>query len=258
MNLIQVILLGFVQGLTEFLPVSSSGHLALFQGVFSEQNIGLDILVHFATLFAVVLYFSKDIFLIIKDFFTLDKKNENFNLVWFILFASIPAGILGFLINGFVESLFSNFLNIGFGFIVSGMFLFVASFSNKVKKYSLNFNKSLIIGFSQALAIFPGVSRSGATISTGLLSGLEREKAIKFSFLMSIPVIIGANFLNFSKIINLNLEVLILGFFSAFISGFFAIFVFMKYVKIEHFRYFAFYCWILSVLSFIFYFSKIL
>ncbi len=245
MNFIQAIILGVIQGFTEFLPVSSSGHLALLHNYFGEQSIAFDVAVHFATLLAILVYFAKDIWLIIKKL--------NIKYILYIIIGSIPIAILGLLVRNTIDVFFSNLLNIGLGFVISGMFLFVASFSDrlKIRGKRLNWKNSFIIGLSQAIAIFPGVSRSGATVSTGLLNGLDREKAIKFSFLLAIPAIFGANLLKVNEIAVINFNVLIFGFISAFIFGLIGIFVFMKYLTIKRMRWFAVYCWLMALISLI-------
>jgi len=248
MTPIQALFLGIIQGLTEFLPISSSGHLALLHNFFQEQSLAFDISIHFATLLAIVTFFIKDIINIIKDFFTLKIKSDNFKLVIYLILASIPAGIIGFLINAHIESIFSNLYAVSLGFFVSGFFLLSASFVKKKNK-KLNIKNTFLIGISQALAIFPGISRSGTTVSTGLLSGIKRENSIKFSFLLAIPAILGANLLKISEIASLNLSILAIGFISAFFSGLLAIFIFIKYLKISNLKYLAIYCLLLAILS---------
>lgn len=246
MNLLQSLVLGIIQGFTEFLPVSSSGHLAIFQNFFGEVDVGFDVILHLATLLTVIAFFHRDIFSIIKDFFTFKTKSENFKIAIYLIIASIPAGIIGLLLSGIIENIFSNTLNLALGFLISGLFLFIASYYYKQKQ--LDAKKSIIIGLSQALALIPGISRSGATVSTSLILGIEKRKAIKFSFLLSIPVIIGANLIKINSIISLPLSLTLIGFFSAFISGFFAIHLFLNKIKISNLKYFAYYCWILALI----------
>lgn len=253
MQIIQSIILGIIQGLTEFLPVSSSGHLALLQNYFGEIDLSFDVMLHLATLLAVVCYFFKDIILLIKGFFSFKWANEDFRICIYLIIASIPAGLFGFLFNDFISSTFSNLFVIGVGFFISAMFLLTASFANPKKELSLG--NTFIIGLSQALAIFPGISRSGSTVSTAVLLGIKREKAIRFSFLLSIPAILGASFLELGSLGSINLSI-ILGFVFAFLSGLFAIFLFLKKVTLENFRWFAFYCFLLGILSCILYFLK--
>jgi len=249
MNIFEAFILGVIQGLTEFLPVSSSGHLALLQNFFGEVNVGFDVVVHFATLMAIIVFFSKDILTVVKDFFSWDTKSENFKLGCYVIVASIPIAVVGWFFRYFIYGFFSDLYAVALGFLVSGMFLFVASFAKP--KGTLKFKNSFLIGLVQALALFPGISRSGTTISTGVLFGIKREKAIRFSFLLAIPALIGANILNFPDARDITFRIFIVGFLTAFFASLFAIFVFMKYVKIKNFRYFALYCWLLAVLTFV-------
>ena len=247
MNIIQALILGIVQGLTEFLPVSSSGHLALLQNYFGEVNVGFDVVLHFATLLAVLVFFFKDILELIKGFFSFDWNNEKFRFAIYILLATIPIALVGYFMKDIIYNIFSNLYVVSLGFFISGMFLFTASFSKK--KENLNLKNSFIIGLAQCLALVPGISRSGSTVSIGILQGIDREKAIRFSFLLAIPAMIGANILNFTDIKTIEVLPFVVGFVFAFIFGLFAIFIFVKWLKLERFRYFAYYCWLLSLLT---------
>jgi undecaprenyl-diphosphatase len=251
MQILQSIILGIIQGLTEFLPVSSSGHLALLHNYFGEIDLSFDVMLHLATLLAVVCYFFKDIISLIKGFFKFNWKNEDFRVCIYLIIATIPAGIVGFLFRDFISGTFSNFMVLGMGFFISAMFLLTASFSRENKELSLY--KSFIIGISQALAILPGISRSGSTTSTGILLGISKEKAIRFSFLLAIPAILGASLLELGNLGSLNLSSA-LGFVSAFLFGLLGIFLFLKRVSLRSFKWFALYCFLLGVLSLILYF----
>jgi undecaprenyl-diphosphatase len=135
------------------------------------------------------------------------------------------------------------------GFFITGMFLFTASFMNSEK--GINGKNSFLIGLAQAISLVPGISRSGATVSTGILSGIKREEAIRFSFLLAIPALIGASILNFWDMKTLPWDIFVSGFFTAFFSGLFAIFIFVKHLELKRFRWFAFYCWFMAIVSFI-------
>lgn len=246
MNYLHAIIFGIVQGFTEFFPISSSGHLAILHNLIGGEDIALDVVLHLATLLAVIIFLLKDIKSIFKDFFTLNFKSQNFKMALFIVTATIPVAVIGFLFRKIIERTFFNLQVIALGFLISGIFLFFASNSNF--KSRLNFKKSFVIGIAQALAILPGISRSGSTISTGLLLGLERKKAIKFSFLLAIPAIIGANLLEFKEITKLNIAYSLVGFSFAFFSALLALFLLFKYVKVKNLKYFAYYCWLLAVL----------
>lgn len=192
MNILQAIASGILQGITEFIPVSSSGHLVILYhwlGIQQPQVI-FDIFLHIGTLFAVVLFFRKSL----VSLFTTDKR-----LGLFIIMASIPTALIGLLFGKFFESLFVNVKAVGFLLVVTGIWLMIGNWATRKKFYRLRTANSelrlwqaLLIGTSQGIAIMPGISRSGATISTGLLCGLERRKAIQFSFLLSVPAVLGA------------------------------------------------------------------
>ena len=247
MELINQIILALVQGITEFLPVSSSGHLAILQNYFGEVNISFDVFLHFATLLAIVTYFYKDICEIIKDFLMFNKKSKNFKLAIYLIVASIPAAIIGFLLNNYISYFFLDISLLAFTFTISGIFLFTASRIKKNK--ALNFKNIFVVGLAQALAILPGLSRSGATISTGILMGIKKKEAIRFSFLLAIPAIIGATML---KMDGLSFTFsLIIPFFVTFISGLFSIHILIKFIKQENLKYFAYYCWLVALLIFL-------
>ena len=254
MNILQALILGIIQGITEFLPISSSGHLALFQNYFQEVNVGFDVIVHLATLLAILVFFSKDIIKIIKDILIWDTKSENFKIAVYIIIASIPIALIGFFFRYFIYSLFENLYVVALGFFISGMFLFTASFSKQNKK--LNIKNTFIIGLVQTLALIPGISRSGSTVSTGILQGIDREKAIRFSFLLAIPAMIGANILNFTDLKVVEVWPFAIGFIAAFFAGLLGIFIFIRYLKLKRFRWFAYYCWFLSLLTIIFIYVK--
>lgn len=189
------IIIAIVQGLTEWLPVSSSGHLVLAQRILGfSGDLAFDVALHFGTLMAVFVYFGRDIMDIIEELIKLKFKSENSKLGIFIILATIPAGLAGFLFRDIFEQAFSSLWVVAFGFAITGMFLLVVSFAN-VKKAKLDSKKALTVGLAQVFSILPGISRSGTTIGTGILSGLDEKSAIKFSFLMSIPIIFGANVL---------------------------------------------------------------
>jgi undecaprenyl-diphosphatase len=251
MQILQSTILGIIQGLTEFLPVSSSGHLALLHNYFGEIDLSFDVMLHLATLLAVVCYFFKDILGLIKGFFSFKLTNEDFRICIYLIIASIPAGIVGYFFRDFISGTFSNLLTIGLGFFISAMFLFTASFSRENKE--LNLFRGFIVGISQALAIFPGISRSGSTTSTGILLGISKEKAIRFSFLLAIPAILGASLLELGNLGSLNLSI-VFGFVSAFLFGLLSIFLFLRRVSLRSFRWFALYCFLLGVLSLVLYF----
>lgn len=229
MSISEAFMLGTVQGLTEFLPVSSSGHLVLFQKLFglSENVLTFDIAVHLATLSAIGIVFYQEIGYILKHPFS--------KWVWLLLIGTIPAILFGFFFKQLIESLFESGHTLGIEFIFTGIVLWsVESFPRNKGKTLENMNTldALVIGTGQAFAILPAVSRSGLTISAALFRGLDRTFAAKFSFLLSIPAILGAVVLDLPDAIKtvsshnpseISISVLLIGMLSAGISGFLAI-----------------------------------
>ena len=197
MEIIKSLLLGIIQGLTEFLPVSSSGHLEISKLIlgFNYENTSslfFTLVVHLATALSAIIYFKDDVISILKSVFTF-KKDENTFFALMIIISIIPAGLIGFLFEDQISSLFDgNMTLVGFMLIITAIILF---FSDRVsdKKKKINFMSSVIIGISQAFAILPGISRSGTTIGTSIFLGIDREIAAKFSFLMVVPVILGSS-----------------------------------------------------------------
>jgi undecaprenyl-diphosphatase len=191
----QAIILGLFQGLGEFLPISSSAHLVLVPWLFHWEDPGLtfDIALHIGTLIAVIFYFWKDWLRLVTQGFTTPRTADG-SLFWYLVIATVPGAIVGYALEKKAETIFRNPLLIAVALIVMGAILFWAE-SKSTKKDDLNnitLRTSFLIGLSQALAIIPGVSRSGITITTGLFSGLRREAAARFSFLLSTPIILGA------------------------------------------------------------------
>lgn len=202
MNIFSSIFLGIVQGLTEFLPISSSGHLLIFHDLFNWQtldNLAFDVFLHWGTLLALVVYFYKDIIRYLSAFLkSLRHWNLNSDLdqkiAWLILISMIPAVIAGIFLDDLINDIFRNSFSVAMFLIVVGLiFLMVEKYTKKeLDLRSLTWQKSLLLGLAQAIALIPGVSRSGATISTGMALKLNREVAARFSFLMSIPVVFAA------------------------------------------------------------------
>lgn len=244
MDVITASILGIVQGLTEFLPVSSSGHLVLGGHLltnYRQPGVFFEALLHAGTLLAILFYFKKDI---IK----LDRK-----YIFFLIVGSIPAAVFGYLFNPFFERLFENPRLVGFALLLTGVFNLMTD--KKVKKEDkLNLKKSTIVGFFQALAIIPGISRSGSTIFAGTRAGMKKQEAAKFSFLLSVPAVVGANILQFAKYggsLKGNLLSYLAGFVFSFIAGFFAIKVVLKSLRERKFKYFAYYCFLVGIATII-------
>ncbi len=194
-------LLGVIQGATEFLPVSSSGHLAIFSKILNIQESSLPyfVLLHLATLLSVLVFFASDIIEILVGMFTLRK--ETWNFVFKIIIATIPAGLVGYFFDEKIEKIFGESRFIGLFFLLTALILFLSDkFKGTKDIKDITYVDALIIGVFQMFAILPGISRSGMTIFGALLVGLKREVAFKFSFLMSIPVIVGSGILKASAV----------------------------------------------------------
>ncbi|MCL2688067.1 MAG: undecaprenyl-diphosphatase UppP [Methanobrevibacter sp.] len=265
MDILQAIIVGIVQGLTEFLPVSSSAHLIFVQELFgiNQPGIAFDVLLHLGTLIAVIGYFFKDVVGMLKAFFAsiLDIFKGRFKkgfmedpykkLAWMVIIGTIPAGFVGILFKSEVEGLFQSITIPAFFLLITGVLLYVSQRLNVDKRDIKNSGllDAIVIGVSQALALIPGLSRSGTTISAGLLMGLDKELAARFSFLLAIPAIIGATVTQLNDIstgADSFLVPYILGFFAALISGYLAISLLLKLIKERSLDIFAFYCWIVG------------
>lgn len=250
MEIIKSILLGIVQGLTEFLPISSSGHLEIFKVILGfetglNNNILFTLILHLATSFSVIVVYWNDINKIFKSIFSI-KKDENTYFFSLILISIFPAGIVGFLFEEKISNLFDgNIILVGSMLLLTSIILFVSDFKIRTTN-KLDYVKSFFVGVSQALAIIPGISRSGLTICSSVLMGVNRELAAKFSFLMVLPLIFGSflKILIFDEII-FNQEIIssyVFGFLSAFISGIFACKWMIVIVKKSKMKYFSLYC----------------
>ena len=237
-NILQTIILGLIQGLTEFLPISSSAHLIFIPNIFGWEQRGLafDVATHLGTLSAVILYYRYELLKIAQDSIQF-KLTNNSKLGLYIILATIPVGIAGILFEKVIDQYLRNNLVIAVSTMVFGIVLFLADYYNKkLSKHSeLNIYNSLVIGLAQALALIPGSSRSGLTLSAGLLTKLDRLAAAKFSFLLSIPVIVIAGMLQVYKLffhgLKINLLETSLGFVVAAISGYLCINVFLKLIQ---------------------------
>jgi undecaprenyl-diphosphatase len=247
MEIIQALILGIIQGITEWLPVSSSGHLVLLQQLFGlGANVAFDALLHIATIIVIFMVFWKDILAIVKSFFSF-KWDENTKLLLFIIIATIPTALMGLVFQDFFKALFTNMLLLGVFFIINGLILFLTRFI-KVKNKALNWWQSFIIGVAQGASIIPSISRSGATVSTGLFFGIKRQTLIKFSFLMAIPAIIGAFILEFNGLSFENPLALILGSLAALIVGYFSLKLIIRTIEKGKWYVFAYYCFALGII----------
>jgi undecaprenyl-diphosphatase len=259
MTWLEALILGIIQGLTEFLPISSSGHLELGKQLFGntkvpEESLLFTVLVHGATALSTIVIFRKDILQILQGLFRF-KNNDEFQFSLKIVISMIPAAAVGLLFEDFIEELFSGqiFL-VGAMLIITGLLLFLADKAKNTSK-SVGYLGAFVIGISQAIAILPGISRSGATISTSVLLGVDRSKAARFSFLMVIPLILGKiakDILDGTLIAQADsFAILSIGFVAAFISGLFACTWMIALVKRSQLRYFAFYCFVVGAISMI-------
>jgi undecaprenyl-diphosphatase len=239
---IQIVVLALIQGLTEFLPISSSGHLILVPQLLNWQDQGLafDVAVHIGTLSAVILYFRNDIWLMTRDWSTsiiTRQPTSNSRLAWWVIFATLPAVAFGLIIHGDLEEALRNPLIIAATTIGFGVLLWWSDVKGKQIKdeYSLSFKDILIIGFAQALALIPGTSRSGITITAALMTGLTREAAAKFSFLLSIPIILGAGILKLKDLLEytgqVDWQAIIGGAIVSGISAYIIIAIFLKWIQ---------------------------
>lgn len=240
MNYFEVFILGAVQGLTEFLPVSSSAHLVILQSLFpkfSQPGVLFDALLHFGTLFAVIFYFRKDILKLARSY------------LLFLILGTLPAVVVGLLFSDFLESLFSNVRLVGFALFLTGLFNFYLDRLPSANK-SLDKKNSIFVGIFQALAIVPGISRSGSTIFAGVKSGLSREESARFSFLLSVPAILGANFLQFLKYgfsSSYPFGIYFFGFLVSFFVGLLGIYLAFRFLLSRSFKVFSFYCFLLGL-----------
>ncbi|MDI6401523.1 undecaprenyl-diphosphate phosphatase [Balneolaceae bacterium ANBcel3] len=270
MSILEALLLGILQGITEFLPVSSSGHLVLAQSLLASElapGITFEIVVHFGSFSSIALYYRKKIMAIlidlIKSFSPEGIRSKRYTtdphtrLSWIILLSVIPAGVVGFTMKEQIESLFMNPVLVSGMLLVTGALLFSTRFVGKTEK-DVNVRRGFIIGIAQACAIIPGISRSGSTITTGLLCGVSREHVANFSFLMVLPVLAGAMLVEMLELRetgmeNLALASLVVGYFASFISGFYALKYLIILLKRDKIYYFAYYCWPVGVAGLIYF-----
>jgi len=249
MNILQALILGIIQGITEWLPISSSGHLVLAQEYFGlEVPLAFDVILHFGTLLVVLIVFWKDILAIAKSLFAF-KKDENTKLLLYIIIATIPIAIVGYFFRDLIKSLFQSVLAVGIALMITGTVLFVTKFTQHKKE--INWKNSLIVGIAQAVALVPGISRSGSTISAGLLSGIKREKIASFSFLIFIPAMIGATILEIRDITSVEIGPIISGTLAAIIVGYISLIWLLKIIKKGKFHHFSWYCWTLGIITII-------
>lgn len=255
MSTLQAIFLGFLQGMTEFLPVSSSGHLGIAQHYlpgFQQPGVLFDVMLHVGTMVAVILYFRRDILrLLTSPFQNGDEPEVYRHLLKLLILGSIPTAIIGLLFKDFFTSLFHNLTVISAMLLVTGCLLYISERARSDGRgvRSMTRSDALFVGLAQGCAIVPGISRSGATISILLMKGVEGETAARFSFLLSLPAIFGAALLSLrdmSQVASGEISAYIAGTLVAFVVGLFSIHFLMKIIRKRRLFAFACYCWLVG------------
>lgn len=266
MNILEVIILGIVQGIAEFLPISSSAHLIIFREIFGigasmshDMELAFDVALHLGTLLAIGLYFFKDFITMISKGLTKGTKDKDGKILWYLIAATIPAAIVGVLFEDVIENIIrGNLYVIASALAIMGIIIYLADKYGKSKKTIKDFSlkDAIIIGCSQVFALIPGFSRSGTTIATARALGVERENAAKFSFYLSAPVVCGAVVLKLLEkttwtIIAANALTFILGILISFIIGLICIKYLLKYLHNHNFKIFMVYRLIIAAIVFI-------
>jgi undecaprenyl-diphosphatase len=261
MDIIQALILGLVQGITEFIPVSSSGHLVLLPWLlgWAPPGLAFDTFVHWGTLVAVLAYFWRDWWALItawvRGLLRWDWSDANARLMWLIVLGTLPAAVLGYALEAFFESLFGKPVWVSVLLLATAGLLALSEWQSRRTRDlgSLRWPDALVIGIGQAAAIAPGISRSGATISAGLLRGLERPAAARFSFLLSTPIILGAGLLPLLDLLGepnflTQIPTLLVGFAAAAIGGYLCIWFLLRYLQRGTLYPFAIYCLVAGTL----------
>ena len=237
-NLFYIVIAAIIQGLTEFLPISSSGHLVILKDVLNQeiQNFNFEIMLHLGTVFSIIIYYRLDLLKMIKL-----NSNSRYN-IFLIFIGCIPISIIGILFKDLIELHFNDIKLLPYSFLLTAIVLFLTKFSFGSKK--MNLKIAFIVGVLQILALFPGISRSGITISTLLLLGVNKDEAIRFSFFMAIPLILGASLISI-EISNFSSS--IIGILISFIFGWLAIYLSNILLQNKKYWMFSIYCFILSI-----------
>jgi undecaprenyl-diphosphatase len=253
MDPIQAMILGFIQGVTEWLPISSTGHLRIV-----EKFLGLtlpllfDVTLHVGTLIIILFFFRKDSKLVLVALAKGDFKSENGRLIPVIIIGTVPTALIGVIFSGTIETVFSS-LPIAGAFIACGVVLYVSK-TGQEHKENITYIAALTIGTAQGLALIPGLSRSGLTIATALMLGVRREKAFKFSFLLSVPAVIGALGLTLYEqhaamtLVGVGVTEILLGIAVSMVVGYFVLKLLWKALASRKFYLFAFYCWLIGAM----------
>ena len=261
--MIDIIILGIIQGIAEFLPISSSAHLIIFRDIFGiGTNIGsnieltFDLALHFGTLLAIIIFFFNDLFKILVEGLTKGVKTKDGKLFWYLILATIPAGVVGVLFEDIFDSFFRKQLwLIAIALIVMGIIIYLVDKKSKIliNIKEMKWYQALIVGCAQVFALIPGFSRSGTTITASRVLGLNREDSAKFSFYLSVPVVAGASLLSLIKgdtlaVILDNLMIFGVGILISFITGLLCISFLLKYIKKNDFKIFMIYRIVLGIL----------
>lgn len=254
MDLFQTIILGFIQGVTEWLPISSTGHLRIAEHYFGlTVPLLFDVTLHLGTLIVTLVFFRRDIKNILTALFKRDFKTENGKLIPLIIVGTIPTILIGLFLGNALDTYFSSVLALSAGFVVSAFFLYGSKFGKETKQ-DVTYVDALIVGTMQGIAIIPSISRSGLSIAVALLLGMKREKAFKFSFLLSIPSIIGALGLTLYEqhaelaLAGVGLTEIVIGITVSIIVSFLALKLLWRVIASRKFHLFAFYCFAIGAL----------
>ena len=253
MSYFDAIILGLVQGLTEFLPVSSSGHLVLVQELLHVDKavaLDLDLVLHLGTLIAVLIYFRATVWRLIRSLFSSGAPEDRKMILWLVI-GTIPAGVIGFLFQDYFEQAFGSPVSTSWELIITGAILLATRFFRPGNRH-ISFMPTVWMGIGQAVAILPGISRSGTTIAAGLVAGVRPAMAAEFSFLLSIPVIAGAILLKGKEIANVSTGLLgpfLVGMLVSLVLGLLSVYIVLTTVKRGKFDYFAYYCFAVGALG---------
>ena len=248
MNFFETVVLGIIQGLTEWLPISSSGHLVILHNLLGlDVPLIFDVALHVGTLIAVIVFFLKDLAETFVSLVKLDFKSEKGRLITYVVAGSVPITLIGFMFHDRIEQAFVNPLIVYMGLIASGVLIYLTKYAKNRGK--LDYRNSIIIGTAQAAALIPGISRSGFTISTARILGIQKEVAFKFSFFMAVPAVIGASIFELSSA-NLNeigIESILIGTITSAIVGYMSLRLLYAVLQRGRFHLFAYYCWIVGI-----------
>lgn len=270
MELVKAVLLGILQGLTEFLPISSSGHLVIGAELldFHDAGISFEVFLHLGTLIAVIIAFHKELLMMLRSLMSTSEQraldpelSRSFMWNWYVIAATVPAVIVGLFLKDSIEKIFDNIL-ITFGMLAITGLIMVLTTKIPSGKGEMTMIRSIFIGTAQACAILPGLSRSGSTIFAGISLGVQRETAARFAFIMSIPAILGAAVLKLSDLLAAppspeRILALLVGTTASVISGYFAIILLMRIVRKGKLHWFGYYCFTLSAVGFGWYFFSV-